>query len=105
MLETTNPARAGNAETGSGNVLRDGFDTSENALETLRVQAVIADRKRDFVGEPLRIAEARANHRAENITFDTQIIAKRKIRVATENISKAACPFCEFQKLEAGGVR
>jgi hypothetical protein len=83
-------------------------DITENRLPPPKIQQpspaaqeAIADLHRDFIGECLRIASAKASHAADNILLADDLNAERDIRIAIENIREAARSFREWQARDA----
>ncbi|MCI0601187.1 MAG: hypothetical protein L0Y60_17065 [Beijerinckiaceae bacterium] len=72
------------------------------AKSTAATQA-IADLRREFVAECLRVAAIKAAHGADNVFLGDDLNAERDIRIAVENIREAARSFREWQ-LAAGAV-
>jgi hypothetical protein len=73
------------------------FDSSENNKpKPAHVQEAIADLKREFLSECLRIAAIKAGHGAANVAIGDDLNAERDIRLAIENLREAARAFREL---------
>jgi hypothetical protein len=66
------------------------------------VQEAIADLKREFISECLRIAAIKAGHGAANVAIGDDLNAERDIRLAIENLREAARAFRELVSPKQG---
>jgi hypothetical protein len=83
--------------------LLNGGDGSPHKASSPAVQAAIADLRREFIAECLRVTAVKASHGADNILLGDDINAERDIRLAIENLRAAASSFRGLEQLEAGG--
>jgi hypothetical protein len=66
------------------------------------VKEAIADLRREFIAECLRVAAVKAAHCADNICLRDDLTAERDIRIAVENIREATRGFRALSSLETG---
>jgi hypothetical protein len=82
---------------------------SENGSGNIRIspaaQAAIADLRRDFISECLRIAAVKCSHGADNICLRDDLNVERDIRLAIEYLREAAASFRALEQLMAGGAQ
>jgi len=68
------------------------------------VQASIADLRREFIAECLRVTAIKAAHGADNVMLADDVNAERDIRIAIEHLREAASSFGALEKSMAGGA-
>jgi len=73
-------------------------DGSPIAQNPKYVQAAIADLRRDFVAECLRIAAVKAAHGADNIALGDDLNAERDIQIAIDHLKEAASSIRQLQR-------
>jgi hypothetical protein len=84
---------------GAGTSLLGGSDSPVNNKKPSANQAAIADLRRDFIAECLRIAAIKAVHAADNIEIRDDVCAERDIRFVVDHVREAAA---SFRALECG---
>jgi hypothetical protein len=110
---TIAPARAGDAVTGAGACsLLGGVNRSEskaqpkiNQAKSPAVAAAVADLKRNFTVEALRIVAVKASHAANDLEIGDDAAAERSIKIAISHLREGAAAFREMEAaLEAGAA-
>jgi hypothetical protein len=109
------PVRAGDAGTEAETSLLGGVDGSEIAQKSVAAQAenafpgglaAVADLKRAFATEALRVVAVKARHAADDIGLGDDAAAERSIRIAIAHLREGAAAFREMQcALQTGADR
>jgi hypothetical protein len=97
--DATNPAAPADATGFGKSHCLAARDDPGNTKKPKHIQAAIADLRRDFIAECLRIAAIKAAHAADNIEIRDDVCAERDIRFVVDHVREAAA---SFRALECG---